>query len=93
MCTGRIAPELILQAFDRGVWGVLIAACPIGECEHDGNYIALKRILLLKQMLRQFNIDSERVRLEWVASGESAKLRNAMNEFHDKLAKLGPIGG
>jgi len=93
MCTGRIAPELILQAFNRGVWGVLIAACPIGECEHDGNYIALRRILLLKQMLQQFNIDSERVRLEWVASGESAKLRNAMNEFHDKLAKLGPIGG
>jgi coenzyme F420-reducing hydrogenase delta subunit/NAD-dependent dihydropyrimidine dehydrogenase PreA subunit len=91
MCSGRIAPELILQTFARGAWGVLVAACPIGECEHDGNYIALGRTFLLKNVLQQFNIDPERVKLEWVARGESAKLRNAMNEFHGKLAELGPI--
>jgi len=93
MCTGRIAPELIIQAFDRGAWGVLIAACPIGECEHDGNYITLRRILLVKKVLQQLNVDPERIRLEWVATGESAKLRDTMDRFHDELAKLGPIKG
>ena len=93
MCTGRITPELITQAFDRGAWGVLIAACPIGECEHDGNYTALRRILLFKNILQQFNVDPERIRLEWVATGESAKLRDKMNRFNDELANLGPIKG
>lgn len=93
MCTGRIGPELILRAFDLGAWGVLVAACPIGECEHDANYLTLRRILLLKKMLRQFDVDPERIKVEWVATGESAKLRAATNEFHGEMAKLGPIKG
>ncbi|MBM4432484.1 MAG: hydrogenase iron-sulfur subunit [Chloroflexi bacterium] len=92
MCTGRIDPELIIQVLQQGAWGVLIAACPLGECEHDGNYIALRKTILLKSMLQQVGIDPKRVSLEWVAKGEFAKLRNAYNNFRNELVKLGPIG-
>ncbi len=93
MCSGRVSPELILEALSQGAWGVLVAGCPPGECEHNGNYKARRRVFLLRNLLKQFNIEPERVGLEWFSTGESARLRGAMNDFADKVAELGPIGG
>jgi len=91
MCSGRVAPELILNAFSEGAWGVMISGCPPEECEHNGNYKARRRILLLKNLLKQLNIEPERIRLEWVSTGESMKLKQAITDFADEIAKLGPI--
>jgi coenzyme F420-reducing hydrogenase delta subunit/ferredoxin len=89
MCSGRINPELILHAFKKGAWGVMISGCPPEECEHEGNYKARRRILLLKNMLRQFNIEPERLRMVWFSRGESIKLKNAIDDFINDLEKLG----
>lgn len=91
MCVGRIEMELILEAFYRGAWGVMIAGCPPDECEHDGNYKLRRRILLIKNLLKQFNIEPERIALEWVSTGESAKLQQMINTLVDKVTELGPI--
>ncbi|MCK4226396.1 hydrogenase iron-sulfur subunit [candidate division WOR-3 bacterium] len=91
MCTGRVGLELVLQAFEYGAWGVLICACSLGECKHDGNYKTLRRVLLLKMVLSQFNIEPERVRIEWIDTGEITKICDAMNGFYDEMLKLGPI--
>jgi len=63
MCSGRVTPELVLHAFKEGAWGVMVSGCPPEECDHDGNYRARRRILLLKTYLRQFNIEPERIRM------------------------------
>lgn len=91
MCSGRISPELILQTFQKGVSGVLITACPEEKCEHDGNYKTVGRITLLKMMLYQIGINPDRLRLEWVDKGESAKLQQIVNNFVDDINNLGPI--
>lgn len=91
MCIGRVDPRLIIELLCRGAWGVLVAGCPPEECQHNGNYKARRRILLLKNMLKQFNIESQRLELESVAPGESAKLAQAMNNFAEAITKLGPI--
>ena len=91
MCSGRLDPELILQAFRHGAWGVLIACCPPEECEHDGNYKATRRVLLLKNLLEQLGIEPTRLRLEQVATGEAPKLKKAMDNFEDEINKMGPI--
>ncbi len=91
MCSGRISPEHILVAFQKGAWGVLITACPKDKCEHDGNYKTYGRIMLLKTMLQQIGVDSERLRLEWVDKGESAKLKGAIDTFMGDVEKLGPV--
>ena len=91
MCVGRIEMELILEAFYRGAWGVMIAGCPPDECEHDGNYKLRRRILLIKNLLKQFNFEPERIALEWVSTGESAKLQQMINTLVDKVTELGPI--
>lgn len=91
MCVSRVTPELVLHAFKEGAWGVMVAGCPAGECEHDGNYKARRRLLLLKNLLTQLNIESERLRMGWFSRGESVKLKQAMDDFVDDIEKLGPI--
>ena len=91
MCSGRVAPELIVESFKRGAWGVLIAACPPDSCEHDGNYKTVGRIALLKNMLPALGVDSQRLRLEWIDKGEAAKLQQTMNAFTSDMDKLGPV--
>jgi len=91
MCVGRIGPDLILDIFSRGAWGVMVAGCPPEECQHNGNYKARRRILLLKNLLGQFNIAQQRLELESIGPGESAKLTQVMNNFSERIKKLGPI--
>jgi len=91
MCSGRVNPELVLDAFKKGAWGVLVSGCPPEECDHEGNYRARKRILLLKDLFRQINIEPERIRMGWFSRGESAKLNQAIKDFIKDLEELGPI--
>jgi len=91
MCSGRVSPELVLHAFKEGAWGVMVSGCPPKECDHDGNYRARRRLLLLKNLLNQINIEPERLRMGWFSSGESIKLKNAIADFVDDLERLGPI--
>jgi heterodisulfide reductase subunit A len=91
MCSGRVAPELVLNAFEEGAWGVMVAGCPPEECDHDGNYKTRRRLVLLKNVLKELNIDPKRIRLEWFSTGESAKLSKAIDEYVKDLEKMGPI--
>lgn len=91
MCSGRISPELILEAFNHGAWGVMIAACPPGECEHDGNYKTYGRVILLRLMLQQLGFEANRLKVEWVDKGEVAALEKAVELFIDNIQKMGPV--
>ncbi len=91
MCSGRVTPELIIHAFKEGAWGVMVSGCPPEECEHDGNYKSRRRILLLKNLFKQLGIEPKRIRMGWFSSGESMKLKQAINDFNDELEKLGPV--
>ena len=87
MCSGRVAPELILNAFEKGAWGVMVAGCPPEECDHDGNYKARRRLVLLKNVLKELNIEPERVKIEWFSTGESAKLSKSIPIFWTSKGK------
>jgi len=91
MCSGRVAPELILNAFEEGAWGVMVAGCPPEECDHDGNYKTRRRLVLLKNVLKELNINPKRIKLEWFSTGESAKLSKAIDEYVKEIEKMGPI--
>jgi len=92
MCSGRVDPSFILQAFAGGADGVMVTGCHLGDCHYEtGNHKTLRRIRLLKRMLIQLGIDPERLRLEWVSPDEASKLRSAVSEFTNKIVELGPI--
>jgi F420-non-reducing hydrogenase iron-sulfur subunit len=90
MCSGRISPELVLEAFANGAWGVMLAGCPPDECQHDGNYKTRKRFIMLRRVLDQLGIEPDRISMDWFSTGEVAKLKQSVRDFVDHLAKLGP---
>jgi F420-non-reducing hydrogenase iron-sulfur subunit len=94
MCTGRIDLEMVLQAFLNGADGVFIGGCRLNECNYTtgGNLDALNMVLLCKKLLEHIGINSERLRIEFMSSGEGARFAEAMNDFGKKIRELGPFG-
>jgi len=92
MCSGRIDPQFVLDAFAQGADGVLIGGCHPGDCHYEsGNYKTLRRFHLLRRMLRDLGIEEERFRLEWISASEAEPLRVAVNDMVEKVRALGPL--
>ena len=92
MCSGRVDPTFVVKAFAEGADGVLIAGCHPGDCHYnEGNYRAMRRFPLLLQLLDQFGIERERVRLEWVSASEGEKFAQVVGEMTEQLKELGPL--
>jgi F420-non-reducing hydrogenase iron-sulfur subunit len=92
MCSGRVDPQFVLDAFSKGADGVLIGGCHPGDCHYiEGNYKNLRRHSLLKRMIKTFGIDERRLRLEWISASEGAKLQKVVSEMVEDLKKIGPL--
>jgi len=91
MCSGRIDPAFILEAFRSGADGVLLSGCHPGDCHYiAGNYKAQRRGILLKKLLEQFGIEPQRLRIEFVSASEGAKFAAVVKEMVEDIKKLGP---
>lgn len=91
MCSGRIHPIFILEAFKNGADGVLVAGCHDGDCHYlSGNYKAQNRVSLLKEVLEQFGLEPERLRLEWVSASEGDRFATVIRDMTEEIKKLGP---
>jgi len=92
MCSGRVDPVFILEAFKSGADGVLVAGCHLpSDCHYiDGNFKTQRRVALLKRILREFGIEQERLRLEWVSASEGDKFAAVVREMVEQLKRLGP---
>ena len=91
MCSGRVDPQFVLEAFAQGADGVLIGGCHPGDCHYqEGNYNALRRFHLLKRLLQQMGIEDDRFRLEWISASEGDKVRVVINDMVEKVRALGP---
>lgn len=92
MCSGRVDPTFVLRAFQLGADGVLVAGCHPGDCHYqEGNFKALRRVLLLQRVLEQFGVDRRRLRLEWISASEGEKFARVANEFTEEVRALGPL--
>jgi F420-non-reducing hydrogenase iron-sulfur subunit len=91
MCSSRIDPQHVLDAFNKGADGVLIGGCHYGDCHYvSGNHQTYRRVEILKKMLPGFGVDKDRLRLEWISAAEGGKLVHVINEFTEKIRALGP---
>lgn len=92
MCSGRVDPQFVMDAFRGGADGVMVLGCHPGDCHYrSGNIKALRRFTLFKRMLSQFGIDPRRFRLDWVAAGEAERFQKLSNEMVKELKGLGPL--
>ena len=91
MCSGRVDPQFVLDAFAKGADGVLIGGCHPGDCHYqEGNYTALRRFALLKRLVKQMGIEEDRLRLEWISAAEGERVKTVVNDMVEKLRVLGP---
>ena len=94
MCSGRVDLEFVLRAFSNGSDGVFIGGCHLGECNYitHGNYHALNIVLLCRKIMEHIGLNPERLRVEFMSSGEGIIFTKVMNDFGKKVKELGPLG-
>jgi len=92
MCSGRVDPVIILDAFLYGADGVFVGGCHLGDCHYlQGNYYAEKKIEMAKRLLKEAGVEPKRLRLEWVSASEGERFSKIMKEFSDEIKALGPV--
>lgn len=91
MCSARVDPLFVLEAFLRGADGALIAGCHPNFCHYIvGNKHVETRVKFLRNLMEKVGIEPERLRLEWISASEGAKFAEAIEDFTDQLRVLGP---
>jgi F420-non-reducing hydrogenase iron-sulfur subunit len=90
MCSGRVEPTFILNAFKNGVDGVLITGCHIGDCHYiTGNEYTKKRMEHLKHLIKSIGIEEERFRLHWISASEGKQFAELIRDFTESVKELG----
>ncbi len=93
-CSGRVNPQMVLKAFEKGVDGVLVAGCHPGDCHYSkGNFYARRRLMLLQRVLDYMGIEEGRYKFDWISAAEGQKFAEVMQSFTDTVTELGPFKG
>ncbi len=91
MCSGRVQPSFILNAFLNGIDGVLVTGCHIGDCHYiSGNEQTAIRMDHLKKLIKKLGLEEERFRLHWISASEGKQFAELITDFTRKIKELGP---
>jgi len=90
-CTGKIEMEHILEAFEKGIDGILVAGCLEGGCHFlEGNLRARRRTDRIRQMLDEIGVGSERLRMVNLSSAMAPTFVERVGEIVEAVRALGP---
>ncbi len=93
-CSGRVNPQYVLEALQRGADGVLVCGCHPGDCHYaTGNYYAKRRLMVFKRELEYIGLEPDRFQVRWISGAEAGKFRDTATAFCERIRELGPIGG
>jgi F420-non-reducing hydrogenase iron-sulfur subunit len=91
MCSGRVDPAFILEAFKDGIDGVIVTGCHIGDCHYlKGNEFTKERFERFQKILIMMGLD-KRFRLEWVSASEGKRFAEVITEFTNQIEEQGPL--
>ena len=94
MCSGRVDLSFILRAFSNGMDGVFVGGCRLRECNYitHGNFHALSVVLMFQKIMRHIGLNPERLRIQFLSSGEGILLTEVINDFCRSIREIGPFG-
>jgi F420-non-reducing hydrogenase iron-sulfur subunit len=91
MCSGRVDPSMVLQAFKNGADGVMISGCHIGDCHYStGNYRTQVRYDALSTAMEMMGLHPDRLKLLWASASEGQQWADGITEMTESIKKLGP---
>ena len=91
MCSGMVDPIYVLKAFEGGADGVLVAGCRPGDCHYiSGNIKAEEMVGRLRTLLHRLGLEDERLRLQWISTGEGRLFAKTIEEMVSQLKEKGP---
>ena len=91
ICSGKIDTPEIIEGFHKGADGVLILACPEGDCHYqDGNCETRKKVYLLQSILETQGIERQRLKLILGHDPEGQTIPEIVGEMSKELITLGP---
>ncbi len=84
MCSGRVDPDFIYEAFKLGAGAVTLTGCHPQDCHYiTGNRFALKREKRIRNWLDKQNIEQNRFEIEWISAGEGKKFQSMMKRMSE----------
>ncbi len=90
-CTGKIEMEHILEAFLKGIDGILVAGCLEGGCHFlEGNLRARKRTDRIREMLAEIGMGEERLKMVNLSAAMAPTFVESVQEMVNKVRALGP---
>jgi F420-non-reducing hydrogenase iron-sulfur subunit len=90
-CTGKIEMEHILEAFERGIDGILLVGCLEGGCHFvEGNLRARKRTDRIREVLDEIGLGSARLKMVNLSDSMASEFVQELNEMTEAARTLGP---
>jgi len=90
-CTGKIEMEHILDAFEKGIDGVLVVGCLEGGCHFiEGNLRARKRADRVSEVLNEIGLGSDRLKMVNLSDSMASEFVQQVQEMTAKAKALGP---
>jgi NADPH-dependent glutamate synthase beta subunit-like oxidoreductase/coenzyme F420-reducing hydrogenase delta subunit len=89
-CGGRVDPHQILQAFARGIDGVLVINCDSNDCHYVfGGSAAIKHLKNIPGWLKSLGINTERFKVLYSLPGREQDLKVTIRDFALTLQQIG----
>jgi F420-non-reducing hydrogenase iron-sulfur subunit len=90
-CTGKLEMEHILEAFEKGIDGILIIGCLEGGCHFvEGNLRARKRTERLCSILEEIGLKAERLKMVNLSDAMASAFVQYITEAIETIRTLGP---
>jgi len=91
-CSSMVKDAFLLKAFEAGADAVVVLVCPEDRCLHvEGSIRARKRIERVRHIMDEIELDSSRLSIFNIRSGDEFTVGNIMQEIISDVTDLGPI--
>jgi len=91
MCSGRVDPIMVIEAFKGGADGVMVTGCHIGDCHYaTGNHRTQVRFDALQMAMKTMGLHPDRLKLLWASASEGQQWADGITEMTETIRQLGP---
>jgi F420-non-reducing hydrogenase iron-sulfur subunit len=93
MCTGRLDPAIVVNAFSKGLDGLLMIGCYFGDCHYvGGNYQAQAKMNMTSRLFKHIGLNEDRLVFKQCSSAEGSRFVQLISEFRQQIIEIGPLG-